>query len=65
MLSAYRAIILQMNDTKEIGNTHFRAAVKMGEGMEEPQEEEFKKAIIYYKQALAMEREKEQEIQLV
>jgi hypothetical protein len=41
LLSAYQTIISQMSDTKDIGNTHFRDAVKMPSGKEKEQEEHF------------------------
>lgn len=48
-----------MNETKEIGNNHFRDAVKMTGDQEKEQKENFENAIVFYKQALNMEKEKD------
>jgi hypothetical protein len=56
LLSAFKSIITSMNQNKEKGNEHFKAAVS---GSAETRDDEYREALSYYKTSLKLAKQKQ------
>ena len=56
LLSAFKSIITSMNQNKEKGNEHFKAAVSSGA---ETRDDEYREALSYYKTSLKVAKQKQ------
>jgi uncharacterized protein YpuA (DUF1002 family) len=56
LLSAFKSIITSMNQNKEKGNEHFKAAVS---STAETRDDEYREALAYYKTSLKLAKQKQ------